>query len=62
MDIFDAAHGWGRAKKALLPKISHTYPIMTKLGTVIPYLKVIQKITIFFTGNQQLLLYQEIKI
>ena len=27
-----------------LPKISHTYPTMVKLGTVIPYLKKIQKV------------------
>ena len=27
-----------------LPKICHTYPTMMKLGTVIPYLKKIQKI------------------
>ena len=30
---------WG----ALLPKIRHTYPKMMKLGTVIPYLRKIQK-------------------
>ena len=32
------------AGKAPLPKICHTYPTMMKLGTVIPYLKKIQKI------------------
>ena len=26
------------------PKISHTHPTMMKLGTVIPYLKMIQKV------------------
>ena len=31
------------AKKASLPKTCHTYPTMMKLGTVIPYLKKIQK-------------------
>ena len=31
-------------KKAPLPKICHRYPAMMKLGTVIPYLKKIQKI------------------
>ena len=38
--------GWGGTwgKKAPLPKICHTYPIMMKLGTVIPYFKKIQKI------------------
>ena len=43
MGIFGAAHGWGAAR---LPfrKICHTYPTMMKLGTVIPYLKKIQKI------------------
>ena len=45
MGFFVAAHGWGRAKKTfLLPKICHTYPTMIKRGTVIPYLKKIQKI------------------
>ena len=44
MDFFGAAHGWGKAKKAPLPKFCHTYPTMMKLGTVIPYPKKIQKI------------------
>ena len=47
MDIFGAAHesgGAGRGgKKILLPKIQDAYPTMMKLGTVIPYLKKIQK-------------------
>ena len=77
--FFGAAHwcGWGRggAFWALLPKIRHTYPTMMKLGTVISYLKRIQKIyesrdtppefywhQHLFTGNQQILLYQEIQI
>ena len=34
----------GGGKKALFPKICHTYPTMMKLGTVIPYPKKIQKI------------------
>ena len=35
----------GRGQKApFLPKICHTYPIMMKLGTIIPYLKEIQKL------------------
>ena len=35
----------GAKKRPLpLPKICHTYPTVTKLGTVIPYLKNIQKI------------------
>ena len=44
--FFGAGHGWGGGggKKAPLPKICHTYPTMMKLGTVIPYLKKIQKI------------------
>ena len=33
----------GGGKKAPLPKICHIYPTMMKLGTVIPYLKKIQK-------------------
>ena len=34
----------GGRQKGLLPKITHIYPTMMKLGTVIPYLKEIQKI------------------
>ena len=44
MGLFGAAHGWGEGKKAPLPKTCHTYLAMIKLGTVIPYLKKIQKI------------------
>ena len=33
-----------QAKNAPSPKISHTYPTMMKLGTVIPYLKKFQKL------------------
>ena len=50
MGFFGAADGWGMClgggggKKDPLPKICHTYPTMIKLGTVIPYLKKIQKI------------------
>ena len=74
MGIFGAAHGWG-AKRPSLPKICHRYPTMMKIGTVIPCLKKIRKIyesrdthsefcwhQHFFTGNQQILLYQEIQI
>ena len=71
MGIFGTAHGW----EAPIPKICHTYPAMMKVGTVIPYLKKIQKIfqsrdtspefcwhQYFFTINQKILLYQEIQI
>ena len=34
----------GEPKRPPLPKISHTYPRMMKLGKVIPYLKKIKKI------------------
>ena len=45
MDIFGAAYGWGGGQKGPpLPKISHRYPTMMKLGTVIPYLKKIRQI------------------
>ena len=44
MDLFGAAHGWEGGQKGPLPEISHTYPTVMKLGTVIPYLKKIQKI------------------
>ena len=36
MGFFGVAHEWG-GKKALLPKICHTYPTMMKLCTFIPY-------------------------
>ena len=70
--------GWSRMegpKRPPIPKICHIYPTMMKLGTVISYLKKIQKIYEsrdtrlgfcwhhhFFTRNQQILLYQEIQI
>ena len=68
--------GEGRGAKRLpLPKIPHKYPAMIKLGTVIPYLKKIQTIyesrthplssvaiSIFFNGNQEILLYQKMQI
>ena len=44
MGIFGAADGWEGPKRSPLPKICHTYPTMTKFGTVITYLKKIQKI------------------
>ena len=44
MGIFGAGHGWRWGQKGPLPKISHTYPTMMKLGTIIPYLKRIQKV------------------
>ena len=60
-----------------LLKVCHTYSAMMKLGTVISDLKKIQKLNEsrrtllefcifsqkhFFTGSQQILLYQEIQI
>ena len=70
MGFFGAAHGWGAGGT-----FCHTSPIMMKLGTVIPYLKKIQKLYelrdtplefcwhgTFFTGSHQILLYQEIQI
>ena len=75
MGFFGAAHGWGVGFLPPLPKIRHTYPAMMKPGTVIPYLRKIQKIyqsrdtslefcwhQHFFTGYQQILLHQEIHI
>ena len=82
MGLFWAAHGYGGEgggqkghPPSLISNICHTYSTMVKLGTLIPYLKKIQKIykshdtTLefcqhqqFFTGNQQILLYQEIQI
>ena len=44
MGFFGAAHGWGGDLFASpFPKIRHKYPTMMKLGTVIPYLRKIQK-------------------
>ena len=70
MGFFGAAHGWGAGGT-----FCHTSPIMMKLGTVIPYLKKIQKLYelrdtplefcwhgTYFTGSHQILLYQEIQI
>ena len=58
-----------------LPKICRTYPTMMKLGAVIPYLNKSRKLyephdtplgfclhQHLFTGNQQILLYQEMQI
>ena len=42
MGFFGVAHGC--PKRPHLPKICHTYFVMMKLGTVIPYLRKIQKI------------------
>ena len=50
MDLFRAAYNGRREAKRPPPshhhhpKICHTYPTMKELGTVIPYLKKIQKI------------------
>ena len=47
MGIFGAAHRFvegGGAKMIPLPKIFHTYSTMMKFGTVIPYIKKIQKV------------------
>ena len=79
LTLFRAAHGWGWGgggdKKPPLPKICRTHPAMMKLGTLISYLKKIQKIyksrdtplefswnQRFFTGDQQVLLYQQIQL
>ena len=45
MDLFGGAHGWGEEhKKSSLPKICSKYFTMMRLGTIMPYLKKIQKI------------------
>ena len=77
LGFFGAApHGWGRPKRPPpLPKICRSYSTIMKLGTVTPYLEKIQKLyelrdTLFefcwhqhfVTGNQEILLYQEIQI
>ena len=51
ISLFRAAHGWvggggvgsSKSTPSPFPKICHTYPTMMKLGTVIVYLKKIQK-------------------
>ena len=43
MGLFGAAHRWGGSKKFPISKISHTYITMMKLGTLIAFLKKIQK-------------------
>ena len=52
-----------------LLKTSEIYPTMMKLGTVIPYLKKLRKLTLgvlltsaFFTRNQRVLLSEDIQI
>ena len=75
MGFFGSAHWLGEGGKVPLPNICHIYPKMMKLGTIVPYLKKIQKIyetrdtslefcwyQHFFTWNQQIFLYQERQI
>ena len=66
--------GGGRRQKGSPPKISHIYPTMMNLATVILYLNKIQKKknhvthpfssaeTVFFHRKQQFLLYQEVQV
>ena len=67
MGLFGAAHEWGKGKKTPIPKFSHTYPTMMRLGAVKPCQEKIQNKykwrdtrlefcwnQYFFTGNQQL--------
>ena len=44
---------WGEQKGPPLHKICHRYPAMVKLGTVIPYLKIIEKIYINHVAHSQ---------
>ena len=45
MGIFGAAHRWkGQKGPPSVPKICDTYPTTMKIGTVIPYLRIIQNI------------------
>ena len=78
MGYFGAVYGWRRGVggcKSPLPKICYTYPTMITYGTVLPNLKKMQKVhesrdtplefcwhQDFFSGNKQILLYQEIQI
>ena len=51
MALPEAAHGWGEEHKGPFPKMFETNPIMIKLGTVIPWLKNIQKPYKYVTRN-----------
>ena len=42
--LFRVVHWWRGAKRPPFPKICHTCTTMMKLGTVLPYLKKIQKL------------------
>ena len=45
MGIFGAAHRWkGQKGPPSVPKTCDTYPTTMKIGTVISYLRIIQKI------------------
>ena len=49
MGLFRAAHGWwggevGGGERPYLSRMYHTYATISKLGTVIPYVKKIQKL------------------
>ena len=70
MGFLRATYGCRGPKRYSIHKIRHTYPTMMKLGTVIPFLKKIQKIyqsrdkslefylrQHFFTGNQRKFCY-----
>ena len=74
MGFFGAAHGW-RGGGLFGHTYRHTYPTIMKLGTVMPYLRKIQRMykshdtfldsyrhQHFFTGNQQILPHQEVHI
>ena len=43
LGLYRAAYGWEEGKKVPHPKICRTHPKKAKPGTVIPYLKEIQK-------------------
>ena len=76
MGLFGPGHKWrGLRWDGGLPKICPTYSTMMKLSTIIPSIKKMQKIyescytylefcwhQHFFSGNQQILLYQEMYI
>ena len=66
MGFLGSAHGWGRGQKVPLSKICHTSPTMMKLCSYTLPKEDQKNIWIwhqhFFTGNHQILLYQEIQI
>ena len=61
MELFEAAHRWEAKSLPSLPKICYAYPTMMKLGTVIPYLKKIQKLYEFCDTPLEAFFHRKLK-